>query len=103
MKSAEIGEWLVRRLSELLGLPATSIDPRRPLAWYGLGSAQVVALSGELEQLLGRRIAPASVYEHPTIEALSRFLGGEAIARNSEAGAAIVQGEPIAIIGIGCR
>jgi acyl transferase domain-containing protein len=100
--AAEVRAWLVRRLADQLALSPDAIDVAQPLAWYGLGSAQVVALSGELEAFLGRRVSPTIVFEHPTIDALSRHLGGELVASPGEIGAPAAA-EPIAIVGIGCR
>ena len=46
--------WLVSRLSELLGIESHEIDVREPFASYGLGSTELVSLSGELAEWLGR-------------------------------------------------
>ncbi len=101
-----IQAWLIAKLSKRLGIDASEFDIREPFASYGLGSTEAVRLAGELSEMLGRELAAALVYEHPTIEALVRHL---AAAQDPSEPAAIAgpdrlaENEPIAIIGIGCR
>ena len=99
----EIRSWLVDRISRKLRLPAAELDPREPLARYGLDSLTAVQTAGELEQWLGRPISPVLVYDHPTIESLARFLSGETVDIAQSPLASGGEKEPIAIIGIGCR
>ena len=67
-----------------------------------------MGISGDLEEWLGTRLSPTLLYDHPSIEALSRHLGGTA-PEPPEARQAPppVDGsappEPIAIIGLACR
>ncbi len=42
----------------------------------GLGSRDAVVLSGELTELLGRRVSPVEFWQHPTIGDLAQFLTG---------------------------
>jgi len=65
---------MVARLSELLGIAPHEIDVREPFASYGLGSTELVSLSGELAEWLGRQLSPELTYEYPTIEILARHL-----------------------------
>ena len=101
-----IQAWLLAKLAERLGIEPHDIDTREPLASYGLGSTEAVSLAGELADWLGRDLSAALVYEHPTIEALARHLAGSpdvsaaASRGRQDAGA---NGEPVAIIGVGCR
>jgi acyl transferase domain-containing protein/acyl-CoA synthetase (AMP-forming)/AMP-acid ligase II/acyl carrier protein len=103
-----IRDWLITRLAHQLGMPATRIDPRKPFASFGLGSLQAVSLAGDLQDWLGRPTSPTLVYQFPTIDALAQHLAEEL----SKTGAAESldplsdaprTGEPVAIIGIGCR
>src|SRR5208282_2820746 len=104
--AATIQAWLVCKLSELLEIDANEVDVGEPFASYGLGSAELVSLSGELAQWLGRQLPAELAYEFPTIEALARGLADSSspsqpaaeVSRVREANA-----EAIAIIGIGCR
>ena len=103
--AAELASWVTARLAERLGIDPREIDVREPFARYGLDSARAMALAGDLEVHLGRRLEPTLLYEHATVEALVRHLvGGEVEPATAQAmrpaGAA---GEPVAIVGIGCR
>ena len=69
-----IQAWLVSRLSELLEIEANEIDVGEPFASYGLGSTELVSLSGELAEWLGRHLPAELAYEFPTIEALASGL-----------------------------
>ncbi len=101
-----IEEWLVAKLSNLLGVDRQEIDVRQPFASYGLGSTEAVSLSGELADWLGRKVPADLAYQYPTVETLSRHLTGSPGA-SLRVSAADSHGdtvlEPIAIIGIGCR
>jgi len=103
----EIAAWLAAKVAGPLGLRPEEIDPREPLAGYGLGSIQAVALAGELEDWLGRPLPPTLAYEYPTIEELSRHLAGADGSTSPGPGEARrgrrPAGEPVAVIGIGCR
>ncbi len=104
-----IRAWLLGRLGALIGVPAGRVDAEAPFARHGLDSAALVSLAGELEGLLGRRLPPTALYEHPTVEALVAHLAGAPggapaagpAARAEVAGG--VGGEPIAVVGIGCH
>ena len=78
------------------------MDVREPFTRYGLESRDAVAISGELQDWLGRALAPTLVYDYPNIEALAAHLvhenGAAAHARTNTS-----TDRRIAIIGIGCR
>ncbi len=106
MNSLELKDWLVRRIAETLRLDPSTLDVREPFASYGISSAEAVGLSGDLEELLGRKLPATLAYEYPTIVALAEHLGGSAPASASMAGPDAESGESrsdIAIIGMGCR
>jgi acyl transferase domain-containing protein len=96
-----------------LRVPAGELDPREPLARYGLDSLTAVQTAGELEQWLGRPLSPVLVYDHPTIDALARFLASDQ--RSAVSGQRSDAADPaltsdlsrltsgIAVIGVGCR
>lgn len=69
-----IQAWLAGRLAERLGVPARQLDVNSPFAAMGLSSAQAVAVSGELEQWLHRRLSPTLIYNYPTIASLAHCL-----------------------------
>ncbi len=101
-----IRAWLVDKLSAQLGIAAHEIDSAEPFASYGLGSTELVGLSGDLAQWLGRELPAELAYECPTIESLACHLAAPAevprIAATAEPERPAIA-EPIAIIGIGCR
>jgi amino acid adenylation domain-containing protein len=101
--AAAIQDWLVAQLSTLLAVQPEEIDVREPFASYGLGSTELVTLSGELEEWLGRKLSPALAYEYPTIATLSQYLAGDLDAEAAASRDQATITEPIAIIGIGCR
>lgn len=106
MNTREIQDWLVAQLVELLDIDPGVIDIHEPFTNYGLSSRDVVTLSGELEELLGRRLSPTLAYDYPSIFALSRHLTEDAETSNSVADVIAPRdyfNEPIAIIGMGCR
>ncbi|MEU6724632.1 beta-ketoacyl synthase N-terminal-like domain-containing protein [Nonomuraea wenchangensis] len=89
---SEIRSFLIERLGG-------QVDPGRPLEEHGLSSREAVAVAGELGELLGRELSPTIVWEHPTIDRLARALS--APEETPEAGG--TAGEPVAVIGVGCR
>jgi myxalamid-type polyketide synthase MxaE and MxaD len=106
MNAIDIQNWLVRRLAETLQLAPSALDVREPFASYGISSAEAVALSGELEELLHRTLPATLVYEYPTIRTLAEYLGRPA-GPTADAEQPRREGRDtqpgIAIIGIGCR
>ena len=106
LAAVEIQAWLVSRLSELLDIEAAEIDVGEPFASYGLGSTELVSLSGELADWLGRQLPAELAYECPTVDALARRLADTSNPPQSALAASEVRdanSEAIAIIGIGCR
>ena len=97
----ELARWIVSRVSARVNLPAGRIDRTAPFSAFGLDSVALVQMSGELSAFLRRELAPTLLYDFPTIDRLSRHLAG---ARPSETETpASTAGEPIAIVGMGCR
>ena len=113
--TAQVQQWLVTEVARHAQCDARRIDVRVPLAQYGLDSAAAMSISGDLEDWLGRRIAPTLVYDYPTIVAIADHLTGATTveptngrAATGEAPAvdhtrALQPQEPVAIVGIGCR
>jgi len=107
--SAEtIQSWLVTRIAAMLELEPTSIDPRQPFTYYGLGSVQAVSLTGELDDFLNRKLSPTLAWDYPSIELLAGFLAQDsAPVKNprtvlTQPSPSFIK-EPIAIIGLSCR
>ncbi|WP_317985910.1 type I polyketide synthase [Streptomyces sp. 5-10] len=104
----ELRQWLVERLAGLCSLPADRIDIDRPFREYGLTSRKAVALSGQLATHLGRPVAPAIAWEHPTIRQLSERLTATAPpvpASRQGSGRTFPQdgATELAVVGVGCR
>jgi acyl transferase domain-containing protein/acyl carrier protein len=102
-----IQAWLVDRLAELLEIEIEEVDVAEPFASYGLGSTELVSLSGELSEWLGRDLPAELAYEFPTIEALARRLAEPEISSTPAIHANAIpvresNENAIAIIGIGC-
>ncbi|MEM7309555.1 MAG: beta-ketoacyl synthase N-terminal-like domain-containing protein, partial [Planctomycetota bacterium] len=93
---------LTLRFARRVGVDPGEIDPRRPLAGYGLDSIGVVQFSAELSAWLGRTLSPALLYSHPTLAELAAHLAGE---RAEQGGAprGADAGAPIAVVGLACR
>jgi acyl transferase domain-containing protein/acyl carrier protein len=100
-----IEQWLVARVARTAGAAATSISVDEPLAHFGLGSRDVVGLTGDLEQWLGRRLSPVLAYRYPTIKALAVHLaaGSVEVGGVHRVRATASETEPIAIVGLSCR
>ena len=71
----QIESWLVQRIATLMQRSAQEIDVKVPLTRYGLDSVEAVTLSGDLEDLLERRLASTLVWDYPTISQLAQHLG----------------------------
>lgn len=98
--------WLADYLVTNVGCSPDEIDFEVSMSDLGLGSRDAVVLSGELSELLNRRISPVEFWQHPTIGDLARFLTGAEPDEDAEPVAESGRGaldEPIAVVGIGCR
>jgi 8-amino-7-oxononanoate synthase len=71
----DLSHWLISRLAEILDLEATEIDVQTDFMDYGLSSVEAVNLSGDLENLLDRRLSPTLLLDYPNIESLASYLG----------------------------
>jgi acetyl-CoA carboxylase beta subunit len=101
--AAAIHAWLTGRVAETTGISPDQVDPDRPLHEAGLSSRDAMSHAAAWGRYLGRPLAPTMVWQYPTITALAAHLStmdyeparGVAVARET--------GEPIAVVGIGCR
>lgn len=102
-----IRQWLVAAIAVRKGIAPAELQSHETFAHFGLDSAAIVAIAGELESWLGRRLSPTLLYEFPNIDALSAHLTADfevASADTSEASPrAPMSSQDIAIVGIGCR
>jgi len=75
--AADIKDWLVCYIVELLEIEPDEVDITIPFDRYGLDSSAVVGMTGDLEDWLEYEIDPTLIYDYPTIEALSTHLSEE--------------------------
>ncbi|ORV44320.1 polyketide synthase [Mycolicibacter engbaekii] len=97
--------WLADYLVTNIGCSLEDIDFDASLNDLGVGSRDAVVLCGELSELLGRKVSPVELWQHPSVAELARFLLEPEAADEEwtpEPGRAGTD-EPIAVIGLGCR
>lgn len=94
--------WLIERVAEACYLDEAEIDPSRPLHESGLSSRDAVEISGQLEDLFGRTLPATLLWDHPSIDRLVDALT-EADGRDETPAPPQVSGDPIAVVGLGCR
>src|ERR1700759_761197 len=68
--------WLADYLVTNVGCSPYEIDFDASMSDLGLGSRDAIVLSGELSELLGRKVSPVEFWEHPSIADLAQFLSG---------------------------
>jgi phthiocerol/phenolphthiocerol synthesis type-I polyketide synthase A len=102
----ELRQWLVDYLITNIGCDPDAIDLDASLSDLGVASRDVVVLSGELAELLGRPVSPVEFWQHPTINSFVEYLTTPEpetqIGTADPADRSWVD-EPIAVIGLGCR
>ncbi|MFD9130088.1 acyl carrier protein [Kitasatospora sp. NPDC059571] len=76
----EFREWLLDRVAEYARRPRSEIRVSVPFAEYGLDSVAALSLFGDLEDAFGLYLEPTVAWDHPTVEALARYLVTEAAA-----------------------
>ncbi|WP_160161925.1 type I polyketide synthase, partial [Streptomyces sp. F-3] len=104
----DIAVWLRDRIAELLDVRPETVATDRPLRDLGLQSLQIVALAQKLSERLGRPVPGWTVWQYPTVAALSAHLAGDgrpaaAADRPLPDPSGTYAQEPIAVVGIGCR
>ncbi|MBB5120897.1 polyketide synthase [Streptomyces eurocidicus] len=70
-------QWLVDHLAQRIEVSPAEIDTTKSFEAYGLDSRVAVQVSGSLEKVVERRLSPGLLYEHQTIDDLSRYLAQE--------------------------
>jgi acyl carrier protein len=66
--------WLVAELASRVKCAESEVDSTKPFDAYGLDSRSSIELSGMLEKVVGRRLSPIILLDHPTIDALADHL-----------------------------
>ena len=81
----EIAEWLASYIGELTARPSAEIDRNATFESFGIDSANIIGITGELQDELGISIDPEAAYDYPTIQSLASYLAGQA-ARSADGG-----------------
>ncbi|MGW1747082.1 acyltransferase domain-containing protein [Streptomyces sp. NPDC002092] len=95
---------IAERVAAWTGAVPEAVLMDRPLADLGMASRDAVVLAGELSRLVGRELPATLLWEAPTGDALvARLCATEVEAVAQLAPVAGDFGEPVAVIGVGCR
>ena len=74
LTEAEIQSWLISYLAELLEMEPDEVDVTIPFDRYGVDSSAGVGLIGDLQRDFCLKLKPTTLYNYPTIEALTEYL-----------------------------
>ncbi len=69
--------WLVAELARMVKITEAEVDTGKPFDAYGLDSRAAVQVSGALEKVVERRLSPAILFDHETIDDLADYLTRE--------------------------
>ncbi|NUR60578.1 MAG: hypothetical protein HOV87_18235, partial [Catenulispora sp.] len=79
-RSAEVLTVRVREMvAEVLGVPAGEVDAHAGFYDLGLDSVAMLRISGQLEELLGRRLYPTLLFEYNDVASLVEHLAAESV------------------------
>jgi acyl carrier protein len=69
--------WMVADLARRFRCAPSEIDTTKPFDALGLDSRNAVQISGALQKVVGKRLSPAVLFDHETIDALAGYLASE--------------------------
>jgi acyl carrier protein len=69
-----ISDWLKHHLAAVFDIPQALIDGNTTFERYGLDSAAIVGMTGDLGEWLECDVDPAAAYDHPNIDQLAHAL-----------------------------
>jgi acyl carrier protein len=72
--AADLEAWITDWIAAKLRVPRADVERDRSFNDFGLDSMAAVELSGRLEQVTGRVVAPSIAWEYPTIAELAGHL-----------------------------
>jgi acyl carrier protein len=82
----EVQAWMIDYLAKLLMLDRARIDVNDTFESYGLDSAAMVGMTGDLSDWLKVEIDPVIAYDHPSIDTLSTQVVAVLQGQGAEAG-----------------
>jgi acyl carrier protein len=83
MTREQISELCIAALANILRIEKDRVDIGTKFNRLGLDSAMLVYLMMELEEKLDLELSTDDFYDHPTVEALSRFLADKCTTRSA--------------------
>ncbi|WP_329334332.1 acyltransferase domain-containing protein [Streptomyces sp. NBC_01352] len=102
--AAALRRLIAERAAAWNDMAAENVPLDRPLADLGMSSRDAVVLAGELSHLLGRELPSTLLWETPTGDALvARLCRGAEEVVSVPVPVTTAPGEPVAVIGVGCR
>lgn len=66
--------WLVAELASMVKISEADVETGKRFDEYGLDSRTAVRVSGKLEKVVERRLSPAILFDHETIDDLADYL-----------------------------
>jgi thioesterase domain-containing protein/acyl carrier protein len=69
--AADIRDWIVTELAQLLEVERSSIDPSAPLYSFGVDSIKALGLAGALAGWLHRELPATLMWDYPTIDSIA--------------------------------
>jgi acyl carrier protein len=77
LTQGKLRAWLVTELARRVKCAESDIDTAKSFDAYGLDSRAAVQVSGALEKVVERRLSPAILFDHGTIDDLAIYLSRE--------------------------
>lgn len=74
VSAAEIEDWLVGYLAELLDIDKEEVTKTTSFERFGLDSAAAVAMTGDLSQWLDVELPPTVAAKHNTVNSLAAYI-----------------------------
>lgn len=71
-----VAELVTSIVADHLGVPVTEMGTKSSYYELGLDSVRLLLVVKDLEKALGTRLSPTLLFEHTTVDALARHLGG---------------------------
>ncbi|MFW2828531.1 acyl carrier protein [Sphingomonas sp. ID0503] len=69
LEPAALKAWMVDYITSIIDIPAAELPTDQTFTSYGLDSVEAVVMAGVLEEEFGVPVDPASLFEHPSIDA----------------------------------